>query len=157
MGYIVEVRSLIGNYPLILVRPSVVIINKMGEILLVKYSDGFWGIPGGLMELGESVEVSARREVKEEVDIDVGKLHLFGVFSGKELYTKLRNGHEYYSVIICYICTDFMGDIKPDGQEVLEAKFYNLAEVPEKTQPFIKEKLKELGPELGKLLKTTIH
>lgn len=153
MGYIEDLRSMIGNYPLILVRPSVVLINKLGQILLVKYVDGNWGIPGGLMELGESVEASAKREVKEELDIDLGKLHLLGVFSGEELYTKLSNGHEYYNVIVGYICRDYTGDIKPDGKEVLEAKFYNLMEVPENTQPYIKQKLKELGPELEKLLK----
>ncbi|MOA09070.1 hypothetical protein D3C78_1288770 [compost metagenome] len=54
-----------------------------------------------------------------------------------------------------YICTDFKGDIKPDGEEVIEAKFYNLIEVPESTQPYIKEKLKELGPNLQQLLGAT--
>jgi 8-oxo-dGTP pyrophosphatase MutT (NUDIX family) len=155
VGYIEEIRKMIGNQPLILVRPSVAIINRIGEILLVKYQDGSWGIPGGLMELGESVEDCMRREAKEELDIELGALHLFGVFSGKELYTKLRNGHEYFNVIVGYICTDYKGDIKPDGEEVLEAKFYNLIEIPEHTQPYIKEKLKELGPKLEQLLKAT--
>ncbi|MNW48948.1 NADH pyrophosphatase [compost metagenome] len=155
MGYIEELRKLVGNQPLILVRPSVAVINKFGQILLVKYQDDSWGIPGGLMELGESVEDCLRREAKEELGIDLGALHLFGVFSGKALYTKLRNGHEYYNVIVGYICTDFKGDIKPDGEEVIEAKFYNLIEVPESTQPYIKEKLKELGPNLQQLLGAT--
>jgi len=104
------------------------------------------------MELGESVEQCVRREVKEELDLDLGKLHLFGVFSGEELYVKLRNGHEYYNVIIGYLCTDYTGKIRPDGQEVKEAKFYTLSDVPERTQPFLKEKLRELGPKLAQLL-----
>lgn len=154
MGYIEELRELVGNKPLILVRPSVAVINTYGQILLVKYQDHSWGIPGGFMDLGESVEECLRREAKEELDIDLGALHLFGVFSGNELYTKLRNGHEYYNVIVGYICTEYSGDIKPDGEEVVEAKFYNLNEFPESTQPFIKEKLKELGPKLEQILKT---
>ncbi|MNI42480.1 NADH pyrophosphatase [compost metagenome] len=153
MEYIEELRKLVGNQPLILVRPSVAVINKFGQILLVKYQDNSWGIPGGLMDLGESVEECLRREAKEELNIDLGTLHLFGVFSGKELYTKLRNGHEYYNVIVGYICTEFKGDIIPDGEEVIEAKFYNLFEVPESTQPYIKEKLKELGPKLEQILR----
>ncbi|MNZ99043.1 hypothetical protein D3C78_1183530 [compost metagenome] len=52
-----------------------------------------------------------------------------------------------------YICTEFKGDIIPDGEEVIEAKFYNLFEVPESTQPYIKEKLKELGPKLEQILR----
>lgn len=156
MGYVEELRKIVGNQPLILVRPSVAVINKYGQILLVKYEDDSWGIPGGLMELGESVEECIVREVKKELDIELGKLHLFGVFSGEALYTKLRNGHEYYNVIVSYLCTEYVGDIKPDGREVLDAKFYNLSEVPENTQPFIKEKLKELGPNLEQLLKNAI-
>ncbi|MNE69332.1 NADH pyrophosphatase [compost metagenome] len=125
------------------------------QILLVKYQDNSWGIPGCLLDLGESVEECLRREAKEELNIDLGALHLFGVFSGKELYTKLRNGHEYYNVIVGCICTEFKGDIKPDGEEVVEAKFYNLNEVPDSTQPYIKEKMKELRPKLEQILKAT--
>ncbi|MBU5439146.1 NUDIX domain-containing protein [Tissierella sp. MSJ-40] len=43
------------------------------------------------MELGESVEECIRREVKEEINIEIKSLQLFGVFSGKELFAKLRN------------------------------------------------------------------
>jgi len=153
MGYIEDLRMQIGNQPLILVRPSVAILNKFGQILLVKYEDNSWGIPGGLMELGESTEECIRREVKEEIGLDLGPLQLFGVFSGKELFTKLRNGHEYYNVIIGYICTEFDGEIIPDGVEVLEAGFYSLSEAPASTQPYIQEKLKELGPQLERIMR----
>ncbi|WMT42773.1 NUDIX domain-containing protein [Paenibacillus sp. D2_2] len=155
MGYIEDLRMQIGNQPLILVRPSVAIINKFGQILLVKHEDNSWGIPGGLMELGESTEECIRREVKEEIGLDLGPLQLFDVFSGKELYTKLRNGHEYYNIIIGYICTEFEGKIMPDGVEVLEAGFYSLSEVPASTQPYIQEKLRQLGPKLEQVLKAT--
>lgn len=133
-------------------RPSVAIVNSSGKILLVKYQDRAWGIPGGLMELGESVEECLRREVKEEINIELESLRLFGVFSGNELFTKLRNGHEYYNVIIGYICTNFSGEIKPDGDEVIEAKFFDITDLPEGTQPYIKNKLEELGTSLEQIL-----
>lgn len=155
MGYIEDLRKIVGNQPLILVRPSVAIMNSSGKILLVKYQDGSWGIPGGLMELGESVEDCLRREVKEEIDLEIGSLRLFGVFSGNELYTKLRNGHEYYNIIIGYICTNYSGEIKPDGEEVIEAEFFDITDLPEGTQPYIKMKLKELGPNLAQILRGT--
>ncbi|MET3939452.1 ADP-ribose pyrophosphatase YjhB (NUDIX family) [Paenibacillus sp. PvP094] len=50
MGYIETLRGMIGNAPVILVRPSILILNKAGEILLVRYSDDTWGVPGGFME-----------------------------------------------------------------------------------------------------------
>ena len=152
VGYIEDLREIVGNRALILVRPSVAIINKVGQILLVKYEDQSWGIPGGLMELGESTEECLRREVKEEINLDIKSLQLFGVFSGNELFTRLRNGHEYYNIIIGYICTDFEGEMKPDGHEVLEGQYFNLNEVPESTNPYIKEKLNQMGPKIMQLL-----
>ncbi len=104
------------------------------------------------MDLGESTEECVRREVKEEINLDIKALQLFGVFSGQELFTKLRNGHEYYNVIIGYISTEFEGILRPDGVEVLEAQFFNFNEVPETTNPFIKHKLEQLGPKLKQLL-----
>ena len=152
VGYIEDLREVVGNRPLILVRPSVAIINKYGQILLVKYQDQTWGIPGGLMELGESTEECLSREVREEINIEIKSMQLFGVFSGEELYTKLRNGHEYYNVIIGYICTDFSGELIPDGQEVIDCKFFNLDDVPEETNPYIKSKLEQLIPKLKQIL-----
>lgn len=117
MGYVEDLRAKVGNAPLILVRPSVAIVNRTGQILLVKYQDQSWGIPGGLLELGESTEECARREAKEEIGLDLKSLQLFGVFSGKELHTKLRNGHEYDNVIIGYLCTEYEGTIRPTGMK----------------------------------------
>lgn len=50
------------------------------------------------MELGERLEKTARREVKEETGLTVGELTLEGVFSGAESYLKVANGDELYSV-----------------------------------------------------------
>ncbi|MEC0125685.1 NUDIX hydrolase [Paenibacillus pabuli] len=152
MGYIESLREMVGNAPVILVRPSVLILNKSGEILLVRHVDNTWGVPGGFMELGESVEESARREVKEEIGIQIKKLVLYGVFSGKDLYTKLRKGHEYYNVVIGYVCTEFEGELKPDGVEVLEAKFYKPTELPENTDPYLKSKIEENALHIATLL-----
>ena len=152
MGYIESIREMIGNSPIILVRPSILIINPQGEILLVKHQDDTWGVPGGLMELGETVEECAIREVEEEIGIRIRKLHLYGVFSGKELHAKLRNGHEYYNVVIGYFCTEYEGELAPDGVEVLDARFFQLNELPDKTNPFIQKKLRENARQIEELL-----
>ncbi|GMA62919.1 NUDIX domain-containing protein [Alicyclobacillus fastidiosus] len=45
------------------VRPTIIVLDGQNRILLVRYcEDNTWGIPGGCMEVGESVEESARRE-----------------------------------------------------------------------------------------------
>lgn len=144
MGCIKELRKIVGNTPLILVRPSVVIMNTYGEILLVQYRDKTWGIPGGLMELGESAEDCAKREIREELGLELKSLNLFGVFSGKELFTKLRNGDEYYNVVIGYICTEYDGELQPDGVEVCEAGFFKTTQLPEGINPLVKSRIGEL-------------
>lgn len=43
MGYCEDIREMIGNSPLIIVRPSVAIINNKREILLCRFSGATWG------------------------------------------------------------------------------------------------------------------
>lgn len=42
MGYIESLREMVGNAPVILVRPSILILNKSGEVLLVRHVDHTW-------------------------------------------------------------------------------------------------------------------
>lgn len=141
MNYVETMRALVGNTPLLLVRPSVILVNRIGGILLVRYADGAWGIPGGLLELGESVEQCARREVEEEIGIKLHELKLAGVYSGEDMYTRLQNGHEYYNVVIAYLCSSYEGTLKPDGVEVLEAQFFHPYDLPEKTMPIVRQQI----------------
>jgi ADP-ribose pyrophosphatase YjhB (NUDIX family) len=67
----------------------VAVINGQREFLLQKRYDGQWGVPGGFIDLGESAEEAGRREVLEETGLEIGKLNLVGVFSGKQHYVKL--------------------------------------------------------------------
>lgn len=69
-GYIMDLREVVGARPLILAGAGVIIVDNEGRILLQHRSDnGDWGIPGGSMELGESFEEAARREVLEETGL----------------------------------------------------------------------------------------
>ncbi|MCM3239381.1 NUDIX hydrolase [Heyndrickxia oleronia] len=144
MGYIEDLRKVVGNQPLILVGVAVAVINEKGEFLLQKRIDGLWGVPGGFIELGESTEEAGRREVLEETGIEIGQLDLLGVFSGKQHFVKLPNGDEFYPVTIAYISKEIKsGVLKADGQETTEAKFFEANELPEGLNPFIKNLIKQ--------------
>ncbi|MFS0673003.1 NUDIX hydrolase [Ornithinibacillus sp. 179-J 7C1 HS] len=146
MGYIEELRALVGNKPLILVGTAIGVINNDGEILLQKRGDGRFGVPGGFLELGESAEEAGRREVLEETGIEIGELELVTVISGKEHFVKLPNGDEFYSVTIVYSCRDIIGgDLKADGTETVEAKFFKPSELPDGLNPLLKQLISSLS------------
>lgn len=118
-------------------------MNEKGEFLLQKRFDGIWSIPGGFLELGESAEEAARREVFEETGIKVGKLDLIDVISGKQYFVKLPNGHEFYAVTIAYGSRELIGGVlKPDGLETIEATFFKVDELPETLHPMITKLIK---------------
>lgn len=145
MDYCKTMREKIGNSPLIIVRPSVTIMNNKDEILLNRYKDGIWGVPGGILQLNESVEECIKRNVQDDLGLTINSLQLFGVYSGLELYTKPENGEdEYHIVAIGYLCTDYEGELSPDENQSIETEFFKFDQLPEETDPFIKNKLVEL-------------
>jgi ADP-ribose pyrophosphatase YjhB (NUDIX family) len=144
MGYIEELRGIVGHRPLLLTGVGVGVFNDEGEILLQKNFDNKWGIPGGFMELGESAEEAGRREVLEETGIQIGIVELVTVFSGKQTFTKLQNQDEYYSVTIVYVSKDIIGgSLKADGIETTEAKFFTIDALPETLNPMIASMIKQ--------------
>ena len=62
------------------VTAGALVFNDAGEILLLKHrfrTGSGWGIPGGFLELGEQPEEALRRELREEVGLEVDRVELF--------------------------------------------------------------------------------
>ncbi|XEC94488.1 NUDIX domain-containing protein [Paenibacillus tarimensis] len=95
-----------------------------------KRKDGNWGLPGGLMEPGESLEETATREVYEETGLTLNRLTMLELFSGPELYLKLKNGDELYSVTAMYLCNDYRGELVSDSTESHEVRFFDVGKFP---------------------------
>ena len=132
MGYIGELRALVGHRPLIFVGAVTIILDEMGRLLLQqrKFPMGSWGITGGLMELGESTEDVARREIIEETGLTVGKLHLINVYSGPENFIIAENGDEFYVVTVAYYTEGFEGELNIDESESIKFEFFYPDELP---------------------------
>ncbi|MGN7296072.1 NUDIX hydrolase [Ferdinandcohnia sp. SAFN-114] len=130
MEYYKYLRLYVGHKPIILPGSVVIIINQQNEVLLQKRKDGYWGLPGGLMDLGESFEEVAKREVFEETGLVVENLKLLNVFSGSDHYFKVSNGDELYSVTAVYYTKDSSGELKIDYSESEEMQYFSLNNLP---------------------------
>ena len=136
MGYVMELRKFIGSRPVIVAGAGVILVNEKNEILLQKRADnGFWDYPAGSMELGESFEECARREVFEETGFVCGKLEFFMDLSGKDSFYEYPNGDKTYTAGIIYICRDFSGEMKAQEDEVQTQAFFPLNALPAKNDP----------------------
>jgi len=145
MDYINSLRKHVGNQPLIMVGSTVLALNSINQLLMIKRSDnGSWGVPGGAMELGESAEETARRELLEETGLEVGELSLFGVFSGKDLYYRYPSGEEVYNVSVVYLTHLTDETIHLLDGEHYESRYFDLAKLPENVSPPIKPILRRL-------------
>ena len=136
MGYIEVLRQQIGHRPLILTGATLLHLNENRELLLLKRTDNqCWGVPGGMMEPGETPEQTVIRETEEEINVKPVHLELFGVFSGSELYYKYPNGDEVYNVSIVYLCNEIKGEIIVNQEEHSEFDFFSLNKLPKKISP----------------------
>jgi ADP-ribose pyrophosphatase YjhB (NUDIX family) len=150
LGYVEELRAVVGTRPLIFVGSVVILKNKSNQILLQKrkYPVGSWAIPGGLMELGESAEETAKREIKEETNLSIDNLKLINVYSGQDHYIKQPNGDEFYVVVIAFYAEHFEGELLVNRSESLDFEFINLNEIPDNLakshKPIIKDFLSVL-------------
>lgn len=110
-----------------------IVMNSKNEVLLtrraVEPSKGKWCLPGGFMELGETPESSAIREIKEETGLDVKEedLQMLGVIS---LTSKTKGS----ILIIYYLVKKWDGSLSP-GSDVSEATFFPTTNIPELAFP----------------------
>ena len=132
MGYIEDIRKVLGHQPLILPGSAVILENSAGQILLQQRREpmGKWGLPGGLMELGESTEETAKRELLEESGLILGKLTLLGVYSGKDYFFSAQNGDQWYIVTATYLCNDFSGEVRVNDGESLQFQWFDPDKLP---------------------------
>ena len=129
-NYIMDLRQFVGHRPLLQCAGSVIIENERGEILLGKRTDNhLWGYAGGSVELEETVEECAKRELFEEMGLHVRSMEFFMVNSGPEAHYIYPNGDEVYNVEIIYLCRDYTGEIRRQPEEIEEIKFFPVSEI----------------------------
>jgi len=150
--YYKEMRKLVGHRPLMLVGSGVILFSGTKLLLQRRADDGCWGKHGGVMDYEENAEDACRREVYEEIGLSVGKLTLFGVYTGKSMTVTYPNGDIANYTDIVYVSDDFQGELSLDRSEVGEVRWFEAAELPENIHPTDRAPVLALA---AKLLETT--
>lgn len=120
------------------VRPSVsaVIFDRRGWLLLQQRSDGGqWGLPGGSVEIGESVVEAVAREVREETGLEVRPRRLVGIYSEPHRQVvRYPNGNVWHYVSICFECVRRRGELQT-CDETLALRYFPPRRLPSTLLP----------------------
>lgn len=109
-----------------LLAVDVVLRMKDGIVLIRRRNPPFVGcyaLPGGFVEIGETVEEAARREVMEETGISASLVGLVGVYSDPD---RDPRGHV---VSVCYLA-DGSGELR-SGSDASDVRIFRPDELPE--------------------------
>jgi len=99
-------RPVLGIGALIFRRNRILLVQRGKEPL-----KGWWSLPGGALETGESLRDGIRREVLEETGLVVQPKEVATIF--ERIIHDSEGRPEYHYVLIDYICTAQPGDAKP--------------------------------------------
>jgi ADP-ribose pyrophosphatase YjhB (NUDIX family) len=131
-----SLRRHLGKSRVITVGVAAVVLDNMNRVMLTKRSDsGRWGLPAGLMELGETPAGTIVREAGEELGIKVEPVRLAGVFTGKDCFHTFPDGNQVQITTIAFACQWVTGALRPDGVEALAADFFDRRDLPPMFDP----------------------
>lgn len=120
------------------------IINDKNETLLVKRGvnskneAGVWSKPGGAVEFGEKVEDAVRREIKEELNVDIELTKFLGFTN------HIINSESQHWVTFNYLAKIIKGNPKiMEPEKIAEIKWFNLRSLPEKLSQTTSEPIED--------------
>ena len=100
------------------------------KILLIKRRTapfkGYWALPGGRVDFGETVTQTIVREVKEETGLDVATVRKIGEYHEQGV----QEGAEYDYYPACFLVNVMGGGIQKQESEIEEIQLFSLDEIP---------------------------
>lgn len=105
------------------VTTGVVITDELGRVLLLQHRfrpGSGWGIPGGFLQSGETPEAAIRRELREEIGLEVCQLELAFV----------RALERYNQIEIIFRCSP-KTEVQPQSREISRAEWFAIEAMPE--------------------------
>lgn len=142
--YYKKIRNYIGHDNLIL--PSVAArIGSPNKILLVRKRDqDIWSVPAGAVEPEENAEYALKREILEELNMEVAITKLLGIYTDPKYDLTYPNGDKVHPFIIFFEC-EVVGikDTFRENEEILEMKYFSQDEMPDNMPVCCKDKFND--------------
>lgn len=136
MGYIQELRALVGTRPVILPGTLAVIRDSAGRVLFIRRDDtGNWSLPGGYLELGQSLTETLAREVFEETGLTIVAATPFAIYSHPKNTFAYPNGDQVQPLTVAFLVEEWSGEPRGDGDEALDVAFFTPEALPD-SHPF---------------------
>jgi 8-oxo-dGTP pyrophosphatase MutT (NUDIX family) len=121
----------VGHQKIISTGTAALIRDVQGRVLLQRRRDNrLWGFPGGGQELGESAADAVRREVREEVGLEIEPKRLIGIYTSPRFDRVYPNGDEIQMSVAFLECEVTGGALKMQEDEVLELGWFDLNDLP---------------------------
>ena len=115
-------RPLLGVGALIFDGDSILMAQRGKEPL-----KHWWSLPGGALELGESLADGVRREVREETGLEIRPLGVLEIF--ERIMRDASGVPEYHYVLIDYVCRVVGGELRA-GDDVCAVEWMRLRDLP---------------------------
>ena len=115
------------------VAVAALLFDPNRHVLLIKRKDnGYWALPTGKMEPGETLEEAVIREVYEEIRLRVKAKHLVGVYSHPSHQVLSCNSGEFIQFVTsCFLCELVDGHLVNNQSEILESGFFHVSSFPQ--------------------------
>ncbi len=152
MDYWQKLRQAVGQDTLILSGAAGAIL-KDDKVLLARHG-AFkkWHIPGGLQEVGESIEATVKREIKEELGLTLEPTQLISVLSSPKWTTEFPNGDKIQKLLFFFKMEGELTPIKLQESEITDYDFFALDAIPEDMMDCCKQKVLDLLEYRGQTL-----
>ncbi len=118
-------RPIVGVGAVIVENGRVVVVQRAREPL-----QGEWSIPGGVLELGETLREGTAREAYEETGLVVAPAEVLDIFD--RIVPDARGRTQYHYVLIDFLCTRIHGELRA-GSDASDARWVTPAELEQLT------------------------
>jgi len=146
-SYIGGLRALAGDERvLISIGAHGVVRDPAGRILLIQRSDDHtWALPGGTMELGETLRECAIREVREEAGLRARDVTPFGLYTRARDYYPNPYGHTYQYISLMCRVDGYDGELERVTDESVDAGWFAPEALPEGSGGLVTRALRDLA------------